>query len=467
MPRTRPRLLTAILSFCGVVVALMQTIIVPMLPELPGLTHSSASDVSWLVTATLLTGAVFTPLLGRAGDMYGKRQVLLAALSLLVVGSLVCAVTSALPLLILGRGLQGAALAVVPLGISIMRDELPDDRVPSAVALMSSTVGIGAAVGLPVAALVVQYADWHAMFWFAALLGLFDMFLIWRLVPESPLRSRGRFDTVGALGLTACLVCLLLAVTKASSWGFASPLTLGLLAAALVIGVIWGWYELGTGSPLIDLRVSVRPTVLFANLAALFIGFAFYANSLATAQLVQEPRSTGYGLGASIVVSGMCLLPGGLCMAVLSPVSAQISMRRGPKTTVALAAAVIAVGYGVRFFTSHELWSIILGATVVAAGTGLAYSALPMLLMADIPMSETAAANGLNTLMRMIGQSMSSAVSAAVLAGLTMNVAGRPVPTLHAYLVIFVVAAAGAVAALLITLFVPTKTAKPRVLVPA
>jgi MFS family permease len=460
-------LLTAILSFCGVVVALMQTIIVPMLPELPGLTHSSASDVSWLVTVTLLTGAVFTPLLGRAGDMYGKRQVLLAALGLLVVGSVVCAVTSALPLLIVGRGLQGAALAVVPLGISIMRDELPADRVPSAVALMSSTVGIGAAVGLPIAALVVEYADWHAMFWFSALLGLFDMFLVWRLVPESPLRSRGRFDTVGALGLTACLVCLLLAVTKASVWGFLSPVTLGLLAAALVIGVVWGWYELGTGSPLIDLRVSVRPTVLFANLAALFIGFAFYANSLATAQLVQEPKSTGYGLGASIVVSGMCLLPGGLCMAALSPVSARISMRRGPKTTVALAAAVIAVGYGVRFFTSHELWTIILGATVVAAGTGLAYSALPMLLMADIPMSETAAANGLNTLMRMIGQSMSSAVSAAVLAGLTMNVAGRTMPTLHAYLVIFVVAAIGAVVALLITLLVPARTAKAHVLVPA
>ncbi|MEO5877445.1 MAG: MFS transporter, partial [Streptosporangiaceae bacterium] len=276
-----------------------------------------------------------------------------------------------------------------------------------------------------------------------------------------------RFDTVGALGLTAFLVCLLLAATKASAWGFTSPTTLGLLAAALLTGLAWGWYELRVGKPLIDLRVSARPTVLFANLAAMFIGFAFYANSLATAQLVQEPRSTGYGLGVSIVVSGMCLLPGGLCMAALSPVSARISMTRGPKTTVAVAAAVIAVGYGVRFFTSHQLWTIILGATVVAAGTGLAYSALPLLLMQDVPLSETAAANGLNTLMRMIGQSMSSAVSAAVLAGLTMNVGGRTAPTLHAYLVIFMFAAAGAVIALLLTLLVPTRTAKPKVLVPA
>ncbi|MFC7184901.1 MFS transporter [Kitasatospora paranensis] len=461
-----PRLMVAVLAFCGVVVALMQTLVVPLLPHIPELTGSTPTAASWLVTVTLLTGAVCTPLLGRIGDMYGKRRVLLASLGVLVAGSVLCAISSHIAVLIAGRALQGAALAVVPLGISIMRDELPPARVLSSVALMSSTLGVGAAVGLPVAALVVEHADWHTMFWVSAGLGLLDILLVLWQVPESPLRSRGRFDVLGAVGLSAVLVALLLAVTQGADWGWASGRTLGLLAAAVVLGLLWGAYELRHSSPMVDMRVSARPAVLLANLAALLIGFSFYANSLVTAQMVQEPKATGYGLGASIVVSGLCLLPGGVSMVALSPLSARISAARGPKVTLAVAAVVMAVGYVVRFFTSHQLWMIIAGATVVSAGTAIAYSALPALVIRAVPAAETGAANGLNTLMRSVGQAVCSAVVAAVLANLTFQVGGRTAPTLHAYLVVFLVAAGAAVLALAVTLLMPGRRSGPGTAVP-
>ncbi|MFE4830592.1 MFS transporter [Streptomyces sp. NPDC056672] len=450
-----PRFLVAVLAFCGVVVAVMQTLVVPLLPHVPALTGATPTAASWLVTVTLLTGAICTPVLGRAGDMYGKRRVLLASLGVLTAGSVLCAVSSQIGVLIAGRALQGAALAVVPLGISVMRDELAPERVLSSVALMSSTLGIGAAVGLPVAALVVEHYDWHTMFWASAGLGLLDIVLVLLCVPESPRRTRGRFDAPGALGLSAALLCLLLAVTQGGGWGWTSVRTLGLLVLAVVIGALWGWYELRTSSPVVDLRVSARPAVLLTNVAALLIGFAFYANSLATAQMVQEPTSTGYGLGASIVVSGLCLLPGGLAMVALSPVSARISARYGPKTALAVASAVLAVGYAVRFFTSHALWTIILGATVVAAGTAIAYSALPALVMRAVPVGETGAANGLNTLMRSVGQAFCSATVAAVLARVTFEVDGRTAPTLHAYLLVFLIAGGAALLALAVTLCLP------------
>lgn len=244
-----PRFAVGVLAFCGVVVAIMQTIVVPLLPHIPGLTGATPAAASWLVTVTLLTGAVFTPVLGRVGDMYGKRRVLVASLGVLVVGSVLCGVSSHIGLLIAGRALQGAAIAVVPLGISILRDELPPERVLSAVALMSSTLGIGAAVGLPVAAVVIENFDWHTMFWVSAVIGLIDIALVLRFVPESPLRSRGRFDAVGALGLTAALVCLLLAVTQGGDWGWTSVRTLGLLVAALVIALVWGRTNCGWVHP--------------------------------------------------------------------------------------------------------------------------------------------------------------------------------------------------------------------------
>ncbi|MFJ4502227.1 MFS transporter [Streptomyces sp. NPDC088864] len=450
-----PRFAVGVLAFCGVVVAVMQTIVVPLLPHIPALTGATPAAASWLVTVTLLTGAVFTPVLGRVGDMYGKRRVLVASLAVLVAGSVLCGASSHIGVLIAGRALQGAAIAVVPLGISILRDELPPERVLSAVALMSSTLGIGAAVGLPIAALVVENYDWHTMFWVSGAIGLLDIALVLACVPESPLRTRGRFDALGALGLSGALVCLLLAVTQGGAWGWTSGRTLGLLVAAVVVGLVWGAYELRVPTPMVDLRISARPAVLFTNVAALLIGFAFYANSLVTAQMVQEPKATGYGLGASIVVSGLCLLPGGLSMVALSPVSARISATHGPKVSLALAAGIIAAGYGVRYFTSHSLWLIIAGATVVSAGTAIAYSALPALVMRGVPVGETGAANGLNTLMRSIGQAFCSAAVAAVLANITFRAGGRTAPTLHAYQLVFVIAGGAALAALAVTLLLP------------
>ena len=441
--------------------SVMQTLVVPLLPSLPGLTHSKPADVSWLVTVTLLAGAVFTPLLGRAGDMYGKRRVLLVALSSMVAGSLLCAISSLLPVLILGRAFQGAAVAVVPLGISILRDELPPERVIPAIAMMSSTLGVGAAFGIPAATLVVEYANWHTMFWICLGLGLLDIVAVLLIVPESKLRTSGRFDVPGALGLSAFLVCLLLAVSKGSAWGWGSVPTLGLFGGALAVVALWVWFELRTSTPLVDLRVSARPAVLFTNLAALLIGFAFYANSLTTAQLVQEPTWTGYGLGASIVVSGLCLLPGGVAMVLLSPVSARISAARGPRFTLAVAAGLMAVGYAVRLFTSGNLVAIVAGATVVAAGTAVAYSALPALIMHAVPVTETAAANGLNTLMRTIGQAVCSAIVATVLAGMVATKGGHTAPTLGAYLIVFVIAGLSALVAAGLALLIPARRALP------
>jgi MFS family permease len=455
----RPRLILAALAFCGVLVSISQTIVVPLLPALPAITHSPPSDVSWLITVTLLTGAVFTPLLGRAGDMYGKRRVLLIALSSMVVGSLLCASSSNLSVLIAGRAFQGAAVAVVPLGISILRDELPPRRVIPSIAIMSSTLGIGAAFGIPAATLVVEYANWHTMFWINLGLGLLDIVLVLLIVPESAIRTSGRFDVLGAIGLSAFLVCLLLAVSKSSTWS--TPTLIALYAVAVLMVPLWGWYELRTASPLVDLRVSARPAVLFTNLSALLIGFAFYANSLSTAQLVQEPTWTGYGLGESIVVSGLCLLPGGVAMVLLSPVSARISSARGPRFTLGIASVIMAAGYVVRLFTSDSVAGIVIGATVVSAGTAVAYSALPALIMHAVPVTETAAANGLNTLMRTIGQAICSTIVATVLANLTIASAGRVAPALSAYLVVFVIAGVAAAVAAAMVLLIPARRPAP------
>jgi predicted MFS family arabinose efflux permease len=455
----RSTALVVTLSLCGTSVSIVHTAVTPLLPRLPALTACSPRAAGWLLTITLLTGAVLTPVLSRAGDMYGRRRVLLWSLAGLVAGSLMCAGSSRLPVLLTGRALQGAALAVLPLAMGILREHLPAERVTPSIVLMSSTLGIGSAAGVPLSALLLAHADWHLVFWLLAGLGILCVTLVMRFVPGGSDPAEGRFDTVGAVGLAVAVACLLLAVAQGGQWGWTSRATLGLLAAAAVTGLVWGAYESRADCALLDLRTSLHPTVLMANLGSLLIGFAFYANSLTTAQLVQEPAGTGYGLGADVVVSGLCLLPSGLAMLLLSPLSGRISARWGPRTSLMAAALCIAAGYAVRYFTSHSLGAIILGAAIVAGGTAIAYPALPTLIIGAVPASQTAAANGINTLMRTVGQAVCSAVTGSVLSRRTVSADGFTAPALGAYLLIFLICGGAALTAFVLALLMGQRQA--------
>jgi MFS family permease len=239
-PRTRTTVVVSVLAFAGVVVALMQTLVIPLIPELPKLLGADASDATWAITATLLAGAVATPVVGRLGDMYGKRRMLLISLGLLVAGSAVGGLSNSLAPMVVGRTLQGLAAGVIPLGISIMRDVVPAERLGSATALMSASLGVGGALGLPAAALLAERTDWHILFWTSAVLGVLATVLVRTLVPESGVRTGGRFDLVGATGLSIALVCLLLAISKGEDWGWTSGVTVGLFGASAGTLLLWG-----------------------------------------------------------------------------------------------------------------------------------------------------------------------------------------------------------------------------------
>ncbi|MDT7649778.1 MAG: hypothetical protein QOI36_1184, partial [Pseudonocardiales bacterium] len=343
-PSARPTLVIGVLASCGLAVSLMQTLVVPLLPQFPRLLSASPGTVAWLVTATLVAGAVCAPVLGRLGDMYGKRRMLLVALMMVTTGSALGAVAPDVGFLIVARVLQGASLGVIALGISIMRDLLPPDRVGSGIALMSSSLGIGGAICLPITGLVAQHASWRWLFAGAAVLGALQFLLVRKVVRESPQRTGGRFDLPGAVGLALALVCVLLAISKGTEWGWGSPRVIGLLAAALVLFALWSRLELRARSPLVDLRVSARPAVLWTNIASILIGFGMFAGFLVTTQVLQAPVATGYGFGMSLVAAGVVLLPIGGAMTIFSPISARVSRRRGARTTLVLGTAVLAVG---------------------------------------------------------------------------------------------------------------------------
>lgn len=182
-PDARPGGVVGVLALAGIVAALMQTLVVPLIGDLPKLLDTTASNASWVITATLLAGAVATPVAGRLGDTLGKRRVLLVSVIPLIAGSVVCALASSVVPMIVGRGLQGLGMGVVPLGISLLRDILPPERLGGSIALMSASMGVGGALGLPFSAAVAENASWRVLFWVAAGLSVLVGFLIWRVAP--------------------------------------------------------------------------------------------------------------------------------------------------------------------------------------------------------------------------------------------------------------------------------------------
>ncbi|MFF0014195.1 MFS transporter [Streptomyces sp. NPDC005374] len=451
----KPNAVVAVLALAGIVVSLMQTLIIPIVPELPKLLNAEASDTAWAVTATLLAASVATPVVGRLGDMFGKRRMLLLSIVLLVSGSVVCGLADSLVPMIIGRALQGLAAAVVPLGISIMRDALPADRLAGSTALMSASLGVGGAVGLPAAAFIADKWDWHILFWVSAGLGTVAFALVLLVIPESKVRAPGRFDLVGAMGLSAGLVSLLLAVSKGGDWGWTSGSTLGLGIAAIVIFLGWGWWELRSTQPLVDLRTTAKPQVLFTNLASVALGFSMFAMSLVLPQLLQLPSQTGYGLGKSMLTVGLVLAPQGLVMMVMSAVSAKVTKAKGPKVTLMIGALIVAGGYGLNLLLMSEVWHLVLVSCVIGAGIGFTYGALPALIMGAVDPTQTGAANSLNTLMRSLGTSFASALAGVILAQMTTDFGGFALPSENGFKVVMAIGAGAALLAFLAATFIP------------
>ncbi|MEW2130528.1 MFS transporter [Streptomyces sp. NPDC005435] len=453
----------AVLALAGTTAAVMQTLVTPLLPRLPDLLSTTPSNAAWVVTATLLVSAVCVPVTGRLGDMLGKQRMLLVCSVPLIAGSVLCALSSSLVPMVVGRGLQGMGMGMVPLGIALLRDVVPVERLSSSIALVSASMGIGGALGLPLAAAVAQYASWRALFWGSAVLAALIALLVHLLIPPVPPTARGqRFDLPGALGLGAGLVCLLLAVSKGADWGWGSTVTVALFAGAAVLLTAWGAWELRTEDPLVDLRSTARRPVLITNTASVFAGFAMYASMLVLPQLLQFPAATGYGLGQSMLAAGLWMAPGGIVMMLISPYGGKLSDARGPKTTLICGALVIALGYAASLALMGSTWGIMIAVLVINGGVGLVYGAVPALIMGAVPLSETAAANGFNALMRSLGTSVGAAVIGVVLAHMTTTAQGAALTSESGFRTALIIGLAVAGVAALVATAIPTaRTGEP------
>lgn len=442
------------------VTAVLQTLVVPVLGTLGVQLHASPSAVGWVVTANLLAAAVLTPLLGRLGDLHGRKRVVLGILVAVCLGSLLAATTSSLALLIVARVLQGASFGLFPLSIGIVRDELPRERVTGAMAVVSGTLGVGGGVGLVLAGLLTQHhGDYHRIFWLSLAVGVLALLLTATVIPSRPGSGDGRVDWLGGGVLGLGLVLLLLPLSQGHTWGWGSTRTIGLLVGSAVVLALWVRLEVRVTSPLVTPELLANRPLMVTNAAGLFVGVGMFVAFLGVSYFVQTPSRVGYGFTSSVLAaSSVYLLPGALLGVVASPVGGRLVHRYGAPVTLALAGGGGAAGFLLMLVAHSASWEIIVGSLLVNGAVALAFAAMPALIMAEVTAAQTGVANSVNSIARSVGSSLASAL---VVTLLSSDVLPSGLPAESAYVAAFGVGLAAMVAVVALALLGLPRLARP------
>jgi EmrB/QacA subfamily drug resistance transporter len=417
--RSHPQLTFAVLAIATTSYSLLQSLVSPVLPLLQTSLHTSQSTVTWVLTAYLLSASVCTPILGRVGDMIGKEKVLVGVLVALAVGSLLAAVAGSIGVMIVARAIQGIGGGVIPLSFGIIRDEFPRERVAGAVGVIAALLAVGGGLGLVLAGPIVNALDYHWLFWIPLAATAVAALAAFVFIPESPVRSAGRISWGAAVLLSAWLVALLVAVSEAPEWGWASARVIGLLVATVVLGALWVWVELHSAQPLIDMRMMRLPAVWTTNLVALLFGVGLYSIFAFAPEFLQTETSAGYGFGASITESGLIVLPMSATMFFFGIVSGRSSARFGAKAVLIAGSAISVPSFVIMAYAHTQIWEFAVAMALLGAGFGLAFSAMSNIIVDAVPSSQTGVASGMNANIRTIGGAIGAAVMASVITSAT------------------------------------------------
>jgi EmrB/QacA subfamily drug resistance transporter len=453
--RQHHNLTFAVLVLAGCTFALLQSLVAPALPEIQRDLHTTPTAVAWVLTAYLLSASVLTPIIGRLGDMFGKEHTMVASLSVLGLGTLVAALAHSIEILILGRVIQGAGGAVFPLAFGIIRDEFPRDRVARGIAFLSALMGIGGGAGIILAGPIVDALGYHWLFWFPLIMVIVAVVATLIFVPESPIKTPGRINWLGAALLSSWLVCVLVAVSEGSNWGWTSAKTVGLFLAGVILAVLWVRNESRAREPLVDMQMMRIRGVWTVNAAAFLVGAGMYSSFVLIPQFVSEPTSSGYGFGASVSQAGLFLAPSTLGMLLLGPVAGRLSERFGSRVPLILGGLTTTLSFVLLAVAHSQHGEIYVASAILGAGIGLAFASLANLIVEAVPPEQTGVATGMNTVMRTLGGSVGGQIGASVLAGTV--VAG--VPTEAGFTSAFALAAGACALATVAAFAVPRRRA--------
>ncbi|WP_433676374.1 MFS transporter [Microbacterium gorillae] len=435
----RPMVLALAVSVLGF--SLMQTLLVPALPELARSFDVEPAIAGWVLTIYLLAGAVAAPILGALGDLRGHRLLLLVALGLFAAGSLLALFAPSLTVLLVARVLQGAATATFPLSLALVRSHLPAQRQGAAIGWLSGMLGLGAGSALVIGGVLTDAVGWRGLFGFGALVALLSLIAVVCWVPRTRRgRGEGRLDLAGAVLLAVGLAALLLAISQGAGWGWGSPAVLGLLAVAVISFTLLVILERRAAVPIVDVRSLRNVRLALVNAVTMFLGFVPYLFYVGLPILLESTAGIGHGM--SVTVAGIAMLPSAVLVFVGGRLAPVLLARLRGGVVITLALVAMLAGSTLSAVAPGSLFAVVVGFAVVGLGNGIGFAVASDLVTRMAPRAEVAAAAGLNGVLRTIGSAVGIPVTGTILAASTVD-AGS-------FRVLFLVAAGASVLAALL-----------------
>jgi predicted MFS family arabinose efflux permease len=421
-PATR---LAAVLVFLAVESTAVASLGTPLLPAVQRAEHVSLAASQWTLTITLLAGAVVTPVLGRLGDGRLRRRATVVAAAVMLAGCVLSALPAGFAVFLAGRALQGAGFGLVPLATAVARDDLPAGRSRRTIAAIGITTAVGIGLGYPLVGLLAEYLGLHAPFWFVAALSALALAAAVNVLPASPARPP-RVDLPGVVLLGSGIAGVLLVLAEGPGWGWASATTLACAVVSAALLAAWAGWELRARHPLVDLRLLRRRPVLAANVTAFGVAVGFYPLASLVVRFVQTPPAAGYGFGASVLVAGLMLTPFSVASLAASKIATRAARRTSAELVVAASCVVLIASMALFLVARGSYADIVVIMALAGFGVGCVYAVNPLQITGGVPADQTGSAISFYQLVRTVGYSIASALSATVL--VLYLPAGRLVP---------------------------------------
>jgi MFS family permease len=447
------------LILVGLVVSIVSGLGSPLIPTIARTDHVSFSSAQWVLTAALLSGAASTAVLGRLADGARQRAVMVFMLAVAAAGCVLAAASNDFLLLVVGRGLQGLGLGLLPVNMAVARRNLTHEQASRTIATLSVTTAVGAGLGYPVTGFIVETLNFHAAYWFGAIMLFAALVSVVAVLPARTAASpdQGRFDLVGAITLVLGVVGVVVLSSEGGSWGWTSARSLVIAAASLLLLAAWVLQELRISHPLVDLRNLKRRAVLTADVAGFLMSAAMYLVVPILVVFIQVPRAAGFGFGASVVMAGFVMIPLSIASYGASRLIVPFERRFGMRTMIPVGALVTAAASLLFAFEHSALWEAFAVMGIIGLGVGFTFAAMPGLIVRSVPRSETGSATGLYQVLRNIGLSIGSASSAAVLHAYTRD--GHSIPAAGGFEAALCIAAALSVATAVLSFLLPGERA--------
>jgi len=421
-----------------------------------------ATGVGWLVTSYLLTSAAFAAICGRLGDTYGRARLLAIMLAISAAGSLLSANSGNLLGIAIGRSLQGSAGAILPLCFGLARRLLPARFISMGVGILAGTSALGAAVGFLAGALLIDRAPWQWIFIMSAGLSFAGLACVIFVFPRDAPSNRAKapLDVVGGAMFLPGLFGVLLAMTNSFKWGWLDARNLTLLAASLVGLLVWLRYELAHRNPLIDVRLLGRREVLVVNGVMALCALSGMQVTQVLTLLIQQPRWTVVGLGASATFFALIKMPAYFSGMLGSPASGYLAERFDGRRTTQLSTVVLALGMTALFVDHVSPVLLILFGAIAQFGVSMILAAVPNVIISVAPEEKISEATGLSVVIRSVFMGTGSQI---VFLGLATSMVAPPsgqgpsYPSSSAYWFVFMIMACCAWLSVLLASVLPAR----------